>query len=272
MRQTFYIEHLANFFLLFSNEIFLISLIFIGFALSPKLTLVPTLLFFFTMIFNPLLKAFFNIPFPPELVARLGRNGFSFPSGHMQSACVFYGWFLVNNKSRLIRSILVIVIIGNGFGIIYNRYHNIYDILAAIFFAFSTIGSYKIISYQLQRKKISFNLKKLSNPLITPAILIFGLSCLSFIIMGYFYKIPIHSTMALYSVLGIIIGLRIKAELEKSEAKSYQFILVVGCSILVGYLIFRLQLDSFFLQKLHSIPIATALPLLCNCLKNFKKK
>ncbi|KJV80428.1 putative membrane protein [Rickettsia hoogstraalii str. RCCE3] len=46
----------------------------------------------FTTILNILLKYTFEIPLNPAL----NIKGFAFPSGHMSSGVVFYGWFFAN--------------------------------------------------------------------------------------------------------------------------------------------------------------------------------
>lgn len=146
-------SYLAKFFLLFSHYEILLPLILYGLAFHRKYFLIPTLLLLFTMILTPFIKSIFAIPYSPELVAKLGKNGFSFPSGHMQCTTVFYGWFLFKSSNKWLRLILVLVIIGVGFGLIYEGYHNIYDVLGAIFFAIVTISSCELVVCFIKKKK-----------------------------------------------------------------------------------------------------------------------
>jgi membrane-associated phospholipid phosphatase len=84
-------DFLAKFFLLFGNNAILMPLIFTGLILRQRHFLIPTFLLLFTMILSATLKLVFAVPYSPELVQKLGKEGFSFPSGHMQSTIVFYG-------------------------------------------------------------------------------------------------------------------------------------------------------------------------------------
>ncbi|WP_041404764.1 phosphatase PAP2 family protein [Rickettsia massiliae] len=81
-------------------------------------------------------KYTFEIPWNPAL----NIKGFAFPSGHMSSGVVFYGWFFANIRYSLSRIIIVVILTGMGFSLIYNKgYHYPVDIIASI-----TIG---IIGY-----------------------------------------------------------------------------------------------------------------------------
>ena len=148
-------SYLAKFFLLFSHYEILLPLILYGLTFHRKYFLTPTLLLLFTMALTPILKSIFAIPYSPELVAKLGKNGFSFPSGHMQSATVFYGWFLFKNSNKFLCIILTLIVTGVGFGLIYEGYHNIYDVFGAMFFAMITISSCELV--------ICFVKKRISN-------------------------------------------------------------------------------------------------------------
>ena len=73
----------------------------------------------FTTILNILLKYTFEIPLNPAL----NIKGFAFPSGHghMSSGVVFYGWFFANIRYSLLRIIIVVILTGMGFSLIYNK-------------------------------------------------------------------------------------------------------------------------------------------------------
>ncbi|WP_041472092.1 phosphatase PAP2 family protein [Rickettsia slovaca] len=67
-----------------------------------------------------MLKYTFEIPLNPAL----NIKGFAFPSGHMSSGVVFYGWFFANIIYSLLRIIIIVVILtGMGFSLIYKGYH-----------------------------------------------------------------------------------------------------------------------------------------------------
>ena len=238
--------YITKIFLLFSHQEILIPLIVLGLIFYRNYFLDPAILLLFTMVFSVLLKFIFAIPYPAELVQKLGKNGFSFPSGHMQAAAVFYGWFLLNNetvanqlfrrifrnsnffqthmrlstltfeknhnhknflekldlrqsynKKKLIRFSSLSIILGIGFSLIYEGYHNIYDVLGAIFFATLTIIFYKITVTFLEKKFSNFPKE------LVRSLLIFFLIIFLTIILIVFYQLPPHLYIAIYSIFGI---------------------------------------------------------------------
>ena len=75
-----------------------------------------------------LLKYTFAIP----LNSALNVKGFIFPSGYMSSSVVFYGWFFANIRHSLLRIIIVVILTGIGFLLIYKGYHYPFNIIASI--------------------------------------------------------------------------------------------------------------------------------------------
>ncbi len=175
--------YFSKFFLEFSHIKILAPLIFFGLFYRPKFFLQPTLLLLFTMVFSSFLKPLFAVPYSEELVKKLGKNGFAFPSGHMQLSAVFYGWFLFNIKNNFWRILLILIIFGIGFALVFEGYHNIYDISGSLVFAGLTIFSYqKIIG-----KNPKENLIILSA--FWPAFLFISL-------LFFFYQVPLHALIA----------------------------------------------------------------------------
>jgi undecaprenyl-diphosphatase len=133
----------AEVFLNCGHELVLVPLIILGFlAFDRKIFGNATFLLLFTMIFNVLLKALFQVP----LAAHINKVGYAFPSGHMHGAVVFYGWILLNTRNSLIKIGLTILISGIAFGLIYQKYHNIYDVIGAIVFGGATLLVYSPLS------------------------------------------------------------------------------------------------------------------------------
>jgi len=251
------IHNLSEFFLLFSKDLILMPAIFFGLIFFERRFLPPALLLLLAMILCPLLKSFFAIPYSPELVQRLGKEGFSFPSGHMFSASVFYGWFLLTNINKLLRFGLIFVIFGIGFGLIYEGYHNIYDVTGAVFFAFIVIALYRLI-ISCGKKKIA----NLSDHLIGSSVVLVLSLCLS-IALILFYEIPSHSVMALYSILGITMGLWFR-NIEKYNIKLIYLIMIVVSFFGFAYLLSIFKFNILFLQQLKWIPLAFAFPFLAS--------
>ena len=109
------LDIISQFFLAFSNAPLLLLIIIPGLALRPKFFVTPIFLLLFTMIFSAVLKLVFAVPYSPELVEKLGKNGFSFPSGHMQASAVFYGWLMLHCKNKWLKIALVLLLFGIAF-------------------------------------------------------------------------------------------------------------------------------------------------------------
>lgn len=84
-----------------------------------------------TLILNPYLKFIWKVPLPPAL----GKEGWAFPSGHMQMACTFYGWMAWQTSYRWLRLIILCLLGAVGFGLIYFGFHDLKNVLGAVFFA-----------------------------------------------------------------------------------------------------------------------------------------
>ncbi len=188
-------QYFSKFFLEFSHIEILAPLILLGLFYRPKYFLQPTLLLLFTMVFSSFLKPLFAIPYSEELVKKLGKNGFAFPSGHMQISAVFYGWFLFNLKNNFWKFFLTVIIFGIAFGLIFEGYHNIYDILGSLLFAGLTIFSYR----RILGKNSEVNLIILNT--FWPAFLLIFL-------LFFFYQVPLHALIAfeLMAVLWFCFG------------------------------------------------------------------
>ena len=193
-------QTLSKIFLEFSHIEFLLPIILLGLIFHPKIFLTPTLLLLFTLIFSAFLKSFFAIPYSPELVQKLGKNGFSFPSGHMQSSTIFYGWFLLNCKNKWLKILLTLIICGIGSSLIFAGYHNIYDVTGGLFFALITIYFYKTSFAFFQKQKVNCNDSQLT------FLLIFFPSLILITITTLFYEAKIHLFAAFItiSLIGIV--------------------------------------------------------------------
>jgi len=101
------------------------------------------------MILNIILKNTFKVPLNPVL----NIKGYAFPSGHMIAAVAFYGWFFTNIRHPLLRTVIVIILTGLGFTLIYNGYHYLIDIIGAIIFGIIVIAfTYSLTKEQIIKK------------------------------------------------------------------------------------------------------------------------
>lgn len=155
------LDFLAKGFLTFSHDVIIVPLIIIGFLTqkngitkkSEKGSTVwgnACLLILFTMIFNALLKSLFLVPLNPAL----GKEGFAFPSGHMQVSVVFYGWLFWAYPYWGLRGVILLILSGVGYGLIQQGYHTITDIVGAVIVGVVTLyGVAKITSFSFIQKK-----------------------------------------------------------------------------------------------------------------------
>lgn len=194
------IDSIANVFLSLTREQFIIPLIILGYIWIDRDTFFhATCLILISMILNTALKVTFQIPLSPLL----GKEGFAFPSGHMQSAATFFGWLAFRSNSLAIRILIVALLTGIGLSLVHFQYHNYYDVLAAVFFALLLIVAY----YQIITKaKHLFRL-----------IIILASTILVAYIYLIFKQISGHIWMAYYALLGFIASEKIFCHNNKSQ-------------------------------------------------------
>ena len=194
------IDTIANVYLFSTRDQFIIPLIILGYIWIDRDTFYhATCLILVSMIFNTALKVTFQVPLSPIL----GKDGFAFPSGHMQSAATFFGWLAFRNNSIAIRILIAALLIGVGLSLVHFKYHNYYDVLAAVFFALLQIVAY----YQIITKG-----KRISRWIIILS---------STILVAYIYfiykQIGSHIWMAYYALLGFIASEKIFCHDNKSQ-------------------------------------------------------
>ena len=140
---------LTTFFLSFSHWVVILPLMVLGYCLISKRIFCHALcLLVLSILLNIILKNIFQIPLSPAL----GKEGFAFPSGHMQVATVLYGWLAFNIKNIWVRLSIVIILLGVGFSLVHAGYHNYYDVFGGVFFGTLLIGIYHVLlKYQFSR-------------------------------------------------------------------------------------------------------------------------
>ncbi|WP_342279041.1 phosphatase PAP2 family protein [Candidatus Tisiphia endosymbiont of Myopa tessellatipennis] len=137
------------------------------------------------MLFNFALKIIFQVP----LSAHIGKQGFAFPSGHMQSSVVLYGWLMTKTQSRICKILITGLLFGIGMSLVYFGYHNYFDILGAIFFGSLLIAFYTFLAST--KKQI-----------LPPVLLTFTTFLMLYI--ASIHKVEEHLYMAYYALIGVI--------------------------------------------------------------------
>jgi len=131
----------------------------------------------FSMILNPALKEYFQLARP------LGAEGYGFPSGHFQSATVFYGWIALNWPNTKVRVAIALILAGIGYGLVYLGFHYIRDLAGAL-----VVGSLVLLMSSLTLRLSYFNNKPPKYGFV-----LLGISILPLLYMYQGEGIPKHS-------------------------------------------------------------------------------
>lgn len=181
------LDDAARIVLSFSHDTIILPLLILGYIfLNRELFYGATCLILTSMLFNYALKITFKVPLSPEI-----GEGFAFPSGHMQSAVVLYGWLISKTRNVILKATLLALLVVIGLSLMHFGYHNFPDILGAIFFALLLMFSYQ---YLLNKKE-----KALKFIIITfCSLLLFYITSVS--------AIKGHLWMAYYAVIGVTLS------------------------------------------------------------------
>ncbi len=238
---------IASFFLSFSHDTIIIPLVILGYIwVDKKIFYNAICLILFSIIFNFVLKNIFRVPLSPSI----NKQGFSFPSGHMQSSVVLYGWLLINTQNLIYRALIITLLICIGSSLIYVGYHNYFDILGAIFFAVLLIFAYCLL---LSRKEKSLEL------------IIFSCSTILIIYIAVFYGIVEHLWMAYYSIIGLITSKKVFAKYHTTQDLKNKILATVICFVAIFIIkaFFAIKFISYlpdFIRQIQWVIISFCIP------------
>ncbi len=135
------LDFIAKFGLSFCHTPIVASLIIIG-LISKKREIFAraAYLLLFTMIYNAYLKSIWQAPLPPPM------EGWAFPSGHMHSAMVFWGWLAIEFRKVWFYEIVFFILTLVGYGLIQQGYHYPVDVLASVGFGSLSLTLYALIN------------------------------------------------------------------------------------------------------------------------------
>lgn len=244
-----FLNLLAQTVLEFTHEPVIVPLLVIGYiGIGRHIFSHAICLLFLSMIFNAALKATFQIPLNPLL-----GKGFAFPSGHMQTAVVLYGYlYTALNKSNALRFGIVCLLLMIGTSLIYCGYHNIFDIVGAVFF-----GALLLSGYQYVQKLVNQQMLGL---------LSWAFATLCLMYLYSVHVIPSHLEMAYYALIGFTMAASfIERYLPKKEQTNYQKIITIlicfGCLFVLNF-IFSAQVKMIAtLASLRWFSLGVAIPL-----------
>ena len=143
IRQPWLTDFLNIFVMIFNNGILLFALTWLYWCVDKKKGRILGLAFFFSSAAIQTLKIMFKVPRPwlytkdlvPDSSAIAGATGYSFPSGHSQSAASLgytSGYLLHKSKWRWVFFIAPFIVM---FSRLYFGVHTIYDVFFAYFIA-----------------------------------------------------------------------------------------------------------------------------------------
>ena len=240
------LEAIARFFLNFSHDSVIIPVVILGYICLNKTVFSNAIkLTLLSMLFSYALKVTFQIP----LAESTGLKGFAFPSGHMQSSVVLYGYLLVHSRSLVFRFLMSVLLVGIGMSLVYCGYHCYVDVFGAVFF-----GSLLIAAYEFLRRK--------EKPLKPIAF------CFASFLMCYIHVrhglLP-HLWMAYYSLTGFSVSEFFfckKQLLEKFSVKCLAMLLCFAFLITVQ-MIFKIEFFAKlppYLNQLQWVDIGFCVP------------
>jgi len=187
------VDFIAQGILSLTHEYFILIFVSIGYFSKnrPIFTRVLFILLF-SIILNCWLKSVWKIP----LAEHLGKEGWAFPSGHMQNSIVFWGWLAWELNKSWVYILAVTFLIGIATSLMHFGYHTSIDIIGAFVFALPTLFLYQILIKmpKITTEKIGLVLTLLSLPLVY----------------------LIHNIQPYSIPLGALIGFTLGCSLEKS--------------------------------------------------------
>lgn len=225
-------DDIARFFLNFSHLTFIIPLIFLGLIWGKnRIFQHAALLLLFGILLNVALKGTFKIP----LASWMQKEGFAFPSGHMQASVVFYGWLMSQYRYRTFQVISLVLLGGIAWGLIYFGYHNLLDVFGAVVVASLLLWGY--------RKLLQYPPKSIFITLLLSMHILMLYNAMQYV------SIPKHAFMAYYALLGFLISDYFLP--SKTPEKALLFTKIVATISILGI---------EFLMWRHLLPLFENLP------------
>ncbi|MFO1257137.1 MAG: hypothetical protein U1E78_01750 [Gammaproteobacteria bacterium] len=203
----------------------MILIVIIGYLLINEAIFAKALmLLLFTMVYNTFLKAHWQIPLPPAS----GLEGWAFPSGHMHSAFVFWGWLAFDSKNRYLMALIFVLLSFTGFGLVHRGYHYPLDIVGAVCFGAVTLTIFHVINlFEPFKNKYMLNGLWLS------------LAALFFILITPEIGRKIHIYQGLGALIGFTVGGLYAANRQNMTTGKLKEIGAAILTIFVSILIFK---------------------------------
>lgn len=136
------LDHITDAVLFFGSGYCMVPLAIVGFLYLDRKTFAFALfILLFTVCANPFLKMIWKMPLPPGM----GTHTYGFPSGHLQSALVFWGFLGIRYTNLYWRIFISAFIILYTWVLYIKGYHFPIDLLGAACFGSITLMLYMLI-------------------------------------------------------------------------------------------------------------------------------
>ncbi len=221
------LNQIANFFLLFSQDIVIIPMVILGFIWFNRNVFYHAIcLILLSMLFSAALKVSFQ---------KISSYGFCFPSGHMQAAVVFYGWLAYKFENRFLRIATLILLGGIGGSLFYLNYHDCVDILGGIFFAIIFLWGY-VFALGITKRNMMW------------MTLFFASAFMLYIYLRYNQILP-HLWLAYYALIGFTFSVRIFEQKIDLKSIAHKILATILC-----FLIILISHSIFQAPFIHDLP------------------
>ena len=137
------LDLISKFFLTFGRAEIIIPLSIVGYIFHDRNKWVRAIyIMLFGTIFVAYLKSIWQIPLAPWVKS----DSWAFPSGHMFVASVFYLQISREMQKRWVSNLVYIVLLGEAFGLIQQKYHILRDVAGALGFAILSLYLYALLT------------------------------------------------------------------------------------------------------------------------------
>ena len=196
-----------------SND-YLLMLVAVLFYIFSKRTEYAHLiiLLLFAMIYKAILKDLLKIPAPVTSPTKYG-----FPSGHINFATMFFGWFMITHKSKLLYFLCPAALALASLSTIYLGYHDISDVLLTPILPVCFLTTYYVFLRNVEQDKFMIIFITIS----------FAFQVLSFTLLG---RLPIDVAIGSYGILGFCVATSL------IQRRYYQIALCL-CALFIYFLI-----------------------------------
>lgn len=190
-------------------------------------------------VWNALLKQWFHIPLFPHL-----GEGYAFPSGHMHTAALFYGYWLLSIKKPWAACLCTFLLTGEAMTLIGCRFHNSFDIFGAC--GFTLVELWLIFHYE-------------QRPFFERKLMLFIIACFFLWILTLSSPFPFWLWKLFSLAAGIFLGMN-------AQKRWIRYLLIA-----IGFALFvRFYQNAAEAHDIGTLSICATFGFLLTCLPSWK--